>query len=67
MQADQLLKVVDLRELLFEDGPLALDNGNHDVLVNRPQEVLHLLPQKLQFPQLSELLGRDPLLTNKQS
>ena len=61
VQANQLLEVVDLCQLLLEKGPLALDHGNHDILVNRSQKVLHLLPQELQFAQLFEITWWDSL------
>jgi len=37
-----------------------LDDSDHDVLIDRAQEVLHLLPQELQFAQLAEFNRGDP-------
>ena len=61
MKADHLLKVVDLSQLLLNEGPLALNDRNRDILVDRLQEVAHLLPEELQLAQLPEVLGRNPL------
>ena len=61
MQLDQLLKEVNLSHLCFEVGPLGLDHGHHDVLVEGPDEVLHLLAEELETAKFPELPGGNPL------
>ena len=65
VQANQILEVIYLSELLLEDLPLALDDRNHDILIDRLQEVLHLLPKELKLAELLELGCRDSLCSNK--
>ena len=47
MQTNELLEVIYLGQLLLELLPLALDDCHGHILVNRAQEVAHLLPQEL--------------------
>ena len=55
MQANQILEVIYLSKLLLEDLPLALDDRDHDILIDRLQKVLHLLPEELKLAELLEL------------
>ena len=57
VQRNELFEVCDLRQLRLEQFPLALDDGDHYVLVHGSKEVLHLLPEELQLSQLSEVIG----------
>ena len=45
VKSNELFKVIDLRQLLLQDRPLALHYCHHDVLIDGAQEVLHLLPE----------------------
>ena len=55
VKANQILEVVYLSNLHLEDLPLALDDCDHDVLIDRLQKVLHLLPKELKLAELLEL------------
>lgn len=66
VQIDELFKVVDLGQLLLQEDPLALDHCHGHILVDRLQEILHLLPQELKLTKLLEVLWRYSLHRKRQ-
>ena len=59
VQTNQLFEVINLSKLSLELLPLALDHRDHDIFIECPQEVLHLLPEELKFAKLTKLACRD--------